>query len=116
AALKIFGNSMLFVVTAGLVDVFAMARNLGVSVQDAAGLFNRFQAGNLVKARAQKMASGDPTATFELSMARKDMRLRVEAAGPQQLMLLPAIAKRMDDAIAAGHGEHDMGVSLLPNQ
>ena len=42
-------------------------------------------------------------------MARKDMRLMLEAAGAQALVSLPAIAARMDDAIAAGHGKDDMG-------
>src|SRR2546421_4500889 len=35
AAYKIFGNSMLFVITAGVADVFAMAKGLGVSPSDA---------------------------------------------------------------------------------
>ena len=42
-------------------------------------------------------------------MARKDIRLMIEAAGQQPLTVLPAIAARMDDAIAKGHGKHDTG-------
>ena len=113
AALKIFGNSMIFVLTAGIADVFGMAANLGVPLQEAVGLFGKFHVGGLVNARAAKMASGDPTATFELAMARKDMRLMLEAAGSKPLVVLPAIAARMDEAIAAGHGQHDMGVSFV---
>ena len=113
AALKIFGNSMIFVLTAGIADVFGMAANLGVPLQEAVGFFGKFQVGGLVKARAVKMASGNPTATFELAMARKDMRLMLEAAGSKPLVVLPAIAARMDEAIAAGHGQHDMGVSFV---
>jgi 3-hydroxyisobutyrate dehydrogenase-like beta-hydroxyacid dehydrogenase len=116
AALKIFGNSMIFVLTAGIADVFGMAANLGVPLQDAVGLFSKFHIGGLVNGRAVKMASGDPTATFELTMARKDMRLMLEAAGTERLIVLPAIAKRMDEAIAAGHGQHDMGVSFVQSK
>ena len=74
AALKIFGNSMIFVLTAGIADVFGMAANLGVPLQDAVGLFSKIHVGGLVNGRAVKMASGDPTATFELTMARKCRR------------------------------------------
>jgi 3-hydroxyisobutyrate dehydrogenase len=116
AALKIFGNSMIFVLTAGIADVSGMAANLGVPLQDAVGLFSKFHIGGLVNVRAVKMASGDPTATFELTMARKDMRLMLEAAGTERLIVLPAIAKRMDEAIAAGHGQHDMGVSFVQSK
>jgi 3-hydroxyisobutyrate dehydrogenase len=109
AALKIFGNSMLFVMTAGIADILAMARNLGVSPEDAVGVFNRFNAGGAIGARAQKIARGDFSASFELTMARKDMRLMLEAAGAEALIALPSIARRMDDAIADGHGREDLG-------
>lgn len=69
---------MIFVITAGIADLFAMAK-------------------------------GDFDATFELTMARKDIRLMIEAAGQEPLTVLPAIAARMDEAIAAGHGKDDMG-------
>jgi 3-hydroxyisobutyrate dehydrogenase-like beta-hydroxyacid dehydrogenase len=110
AAYKIFGNSILFVITAGIVDVLAMAKSVGVSPQDAAGLFSRFKVGSVVATRADKIARADFAATFELTMARKDMRLMLESAGNEPLVVLPAIARRMDEAIAAGHGKDDMGV------
>jgi 3-hydroxyisobutyrate dehydrogenase-like beta-hydroxyacid dehydrogenase len=109
AAYKLFGNSMIFVINAGLADVLAMAKNVGVTPQDAAALFGRFKIGGLVAQRADKMARGDLEATFELTMARKDIRLMIEAAGAQPLIVLPAIAERMDQAIARGHGRDDMG-------
>jgi hypothetical protein len=43
-------------------------------------------------------------------MARKDMRLMIEAAGSQPLAVLTSIAARMDDAIANGHGAEDLAV------
>jgi hypothetical protein len=42
-------------------------------------------------------------------MARKDLRLMIEAAGAQPMVVLPGIANRMDDAIAQGHGKQDLG-------
>src|ERR1700704_3787239 len=109
AAYKIFGNSMLFVIAAGVTDVFAMAKGLGISAADALTVFSKFQPGGLIKSRGEKMARGDFNATFELTMARKDMRLMLEAAAGQPMTVLPGIAKAMDDAIAKGHGKDDLG-------
>jgi len=109
AAYKIFGNSMLFVIAAGVADVFAMAKGLGIAPADALAVFSKFQPGGVIKARGEKMARGDFSATFELTMARKDMRLMLEAAGGQPMAVLPSIAERMDRAIAGGHGKDDLG-------
>ena len=109
ASYKIFGNSMLFVIAAGLTDVFAMAKGLGIPATEALAVFSKFQPGGLIKSRGDKMARGDFSASFELTMARKDMRLMLEAAAGQPLTVLPGIAKAMDDAIAKGHGQDDLG-------
>jgi 3-hydroxyisobutyrate dehydrogenase-like beta-hydroxyacid dehydrogenase len=109
AALKIFGNSMLFVMAAGIADILAMAKNLGISPTEAISVFDRFNAGAAIAGRAKKIANGDFSASFELTMARKDMRLMLEAAGHEPLAALPAIAARMDEAIAQGHGKDDLG-------
>jgi 3-hydroxyisobutyrate dehydrogenase-like beta-hydroxyacid dehydrogenase len=109
AAYKIFGNSMLFVIAAGITDVFAMAKGLGISPADALAVFSKFQPAGVIKSRGEKMARGDFSASFELTMARKDLRLMLEAADGQPMVVLPSIAKRMDDAIASGHGRDDLG-------
>jgi 3-hydroxyisobutyrate dehydrogenase-like beta-hydroxyacid dehydrogenase len=108
AAYKIFGNSMLFVITAGVTDVFAMAKDLGIPAEDALQVFSKFQPCSVIKARGDKIVRRDFSASFELTMARKDLRLMIEAAGSQPLAVLPAIAKRMDEAIAKGHGADDL--------
>jgi len=109
AAHKIFGNSMLFVIAAGVADVFAMAKGLGIAPIDALAVFSKFQPAGLIKTRGEKMARGDFSASFELTMARKDIRLMIEAAGKEPLVALPAIAEAMDRAIAKGHGREDLG-------
>jgi 3-hydroxyisobutyrate dehydrogenase len=114
AAYKIFGNSMLLVITAGVADVFAMAKSLGIPPSDALQVFSKFQPGGAIKARGDKMARADFSATFELTMARKDLRLMLEAAGNQPLAVLPGIAARMDEAIARGHGSDDLGAIAAP--
>ena len=67
-------------------------------------------------ARAQKIARSDFSASFELTMARKDMRLMLEAAGAQALVALPSIASRMDEKIADGHGKDDLGAIAAPRR
>ena len=108
AAYKLFGNSMLFVITAGVTDVFAMAKGLGIPPGDALQVFSKFQPAGVIKARGEKMARRDFSASFELTMARKDLRLMLEAANGVPTIVLPAIAQRMDDAIANGHGRDDL--------
>src|SRR5438445_669384 len=45
AAYKLFGNSMLFVIAAGVADVFAMAKGLGIAPTEALQVFSKFQPG-----------------------------------------------------------------------
>jgi 3-hydroxyisobutyrate dehydrogenase len=114
AAYKLFGNSMLFAINAGLTDVLAMAKSIGVSGDDALALFSRFNTSMAIPMRGQKMVKGDFSAMFELAMARKDVRLMLESAGHQPLIVLPALAARMDEMIAAGHGKDDVAAIAAP--
>lgn len=110
AAYKLFGNAMLMVIVGGIADVYQLAARLGIPAAEAHGLFAHFKPGGVIDWRGKKMAEGDFTPTFELAMARKDVRLMIEAAGGAPLALLPALAARMDEVIAQGHGSEDVGV------
>jgi 3-hydroxyisobutyrate dehydrogenase len=110
AANKLFGNAMILTICAGLSDVFAMAATLGIDASDAHALFAKFNPTGVITYRGASMAKGDYTPTFELTMARKDARLMIEAAGLRDLAVLPAIATRMDDLIERGFGADDLGV------
>jgi 3-hydroxyisobutyrate dehydrogenase len=111
AAYKLFGNALLLVLVGGLSDVYQLAARLGVPATEAHGLFTRFKVGATVDVRGKNMAEGRFGAAFELLMARKDLRLMIEAAGPTPpLTLLPALAARMDQVIAEGRGREDVGV------
>ena len=55
--------------------------------------------------------AGDLPVSFELAMARKDMRLALDTAGAAApLIVLPALAAAMDRALAAGHAQDDVSV------
>jgi 3-hydroxyisobutyrate dehydrogenase-like beta-hydroxyacid dehydrogenase len=114
AAYKLFGNSMLFAINAGLTDVLAMASNIGVSGDEALALFSRFNTSMAIPMRGKKMVNRDFSAMFELAMARKDVRLMLESAGREPLIVLPALAARMDEMIAAGHGRDDVAAIAAP--
>lgn len=111
AAFKLFGNAMAFAVASGLADVFAVARGAGIEATEVLELFKTINPARQIEFRGGKMARGDYTPTFELAMARKDVRLMIETVpAGVPLAILPAIAARMDALIAAGHGGDDMGV------
>ena len=54
AAYKIFGNSMLFVIAAGVADVFAMAKGLGIAAGRRAGGVLEVPAGRRRSSRAAR--------------------------------------------------------------
>lgn len=110
AANKLFGNAMLIAIVAGLADVFSMAKTLGISASDALALFQKFNPAGVIAYRGSAMARGDYQAAFELTMARKDVRLMIESAGTAPLSVLPAVADRIDQLIERGFGADDMGV------
>lgn len=110
AGLKLLGNSMLFTIAAGLADVFTIAAGCGLSPADAMEVMARLKPAGALEVRGKKMAAGDFSASFELTMARKDMGLMLDAVGERPLAALRAIAARSDELIAQGHGAEDLGV------
>jgi 3-hydroxyisobutyrate dehydrogenase len=113
ASMKLLGNLFLMSMTGGLADMFALAKALAVPPAEAKQLFDFFNPGVTVGARANRMLEGDfANPSWELAMARKDARLMIEAAeaGAASLMLIPAIAKEMDRWIEKGHGKEDWTV------
>lgn len=112
AAFKLFGNAMIATIVAGLSDIYTMAKSTQIDPEDARQLFSHFKATATFDIRGKKMAAGDFSPTFELTMARKDVRLMLETAQRRgnPLYLLPAIASRMDELIKEGCGDRDIGV------
>ncbi|MCU0624477.1 MAG: NAD(P)-dependent oxidoreductase, partial [Gemmatimonadaceae bacterium] len=91
-------------------DMLAVAKGGGVSATDALRLFDFFDPSRIIAVRGKSMAAGDFTPSFELTMARKDVRLMLETAGAEPLAVLPGLASRMDTLIAAGEGAQDLAV------
>ena len=104
---KLFGNAMIICVSAAMADILTIAQASGVPGEDAIKLLGMLDLNAMVAGRGANMAKGNFTPSFELDMARKDVRLMLEAAGNRPLAALPAVAARMDQLIAQGHGSKD---------
>lgn len=110
AAFKLFGNLTLIGIMGVLGDVNRLAHAVGIGTEDAFSLFQHFNPGQSLPARAARIATGDVTKpSFELAMARKDVRLMIEEAqrGGMDLMVMPGVAAMFDAAIARGEGALD---------
>jgi len=110
AAFKLFGNLVIIGITGVLGDVNRLAHAVGISSEDAATLFKHFNPGQTLPARAARV-QGSKTAppSFEMTMARKDVRLMIEEAarGGVELYVMPGVAAMFDAAIARGEGSLD---------
>ena len=109
AVYKLCGNAMIVGVSALAADVFAVAAGGGVSPQDALRI-REIVNPPILSARADNMVGHNFSPSFELTMARKDVRLMLETSGSRPLAALAAIAGRMDGLIAQGHGAEDLAV------
>ena len=113
AAFKLLGNLFLMSMTAGIADMLTLAKALGIKAEEAAALFDVFNPGASMGPRVKRILEGDHAQpSWELSMARKDARLMLEAAekGGMNLAIVPAIARVMDHWIERGHGHDDWTV------
>src|SRR5256885_186028 len=102
--LSLAGDAPVDAVIAALLP--SLARGLEIDPAEAVALFETFKVTHTVEVRGKRMAHDDFAATFELAMARKDVRLMQETADATgaQLEVLPAIARHMDALLAAGFG------------
>ena len=110
AAFKLFGNLTLIGIMGVLGDVNRLAHAVGIPTSEAFSLFKHFNPGQFLPGRAARIESGEFTApSFEVSMARKDVRLMIEEAqrGGIDLFVMPGVAAMFDAAIARGEGALD---------
>lgn len=110
AAYKLFGNTFIIGVSALVADVFAVAAGSGVTPLESLDVLEILNPVSTIAGRGRNMAAANFTPSFELEMARKDVRLMMETAGAFPLAALPGIAQRMDTLIAEEHGHDDLSV------
>jgi 3-hydroxyisobutyrate dehydrogenase-like beta-hydroxyacid dehydrogenase len=110
AVYKLCGNAFIIGINSLVADVFSIAAGSQVAPGDALRILDFFNPSSVIAGRGRNMLAGDYPPSFELAMARKDVRLMIEAAGDLPLATLPAVAARMDELIAEGYGAEDLAV------
>ncbi len=113
AANKLFGNAMIIGLSSIMADILTIAKASDVKAEDAIKLLGLLDLNAMVAGRGKNMAAGNFAPSFELAMARKDVRLMLETVAYLPMSVLPGIAQRMDQLIVQGHGAEDASVVAI---
>jgi 3-hydroxyisobutyrate dehydrogenase len=109
--LKLVNNTLVAFAAEGVATSVALAGRLGLAPQtviDALGggpLVSPWQA-----AKLQRIAKGEFSAQFSLSLALKDVRLALQAADGDRFAVLACLADEWQQAVDAGLGGQDLTV------
>jgi len=109
--LKLVNNTWLAFAAEAVAASVALARRLGLeteTVMDALGggpLASTWQA-----AKLRRIADGEFSAQFALSLALKDVRLALQAAGDDRFAALLCLADEWQQAVDQGLGEQDLTI------
>lgn len=107
---KLLGNAMIIGLSSIMADILTIARASNVPGADAIKLLRLLDLNATAAKRGESIAKGNFAASFELAMARKDVRLMLETAGDLPMAVLPGVAKRMDQLMAQRRGGEDLAV------
>jgi 3-hydroxyisobutyrate dehydrogenase len=110
AAIKLLGNLFHISLTGGISDLLTLADSLKVPASELGTLLELLNPGVVAQGRLRKITSNTfDQPSWELSMARKDARLMMEQVASTQnsLMVVPAVAKKMDAWLERGKGKND---------
>src|ERR1700756_90506 len=109
--LKLVNNTWLAFANEAVAASMALARRLGldtgtvVGALDGGPLVSSWQA-----AKLHRVADGEFRAQFALSLALKDVRLALQAAGDGRLAALACLADEWQQAVDQGLGDQDLTV------
>jgi 3-hydroxyisobutyrate dehydrogenase len=110
AAIKLLGNLFHISITGGIADFITLAQSLNVPVEELGELLDNLNPTAVAKGRLKRITSNEfDKPSWELSMARKDARLMMEqgAKTHKTLMVIPAVAQKMDLWLEKGHANDD---------
>jgi 3-hydroxyisobutyrate dehydrogenase-like beta-hydroxyacid dehydrogenase len=110
AVIKLSGNAVIIGLSGVLADVLAIGDGAGLSPDETMKVFNILNIPGMLAGRGRNMAARNYAPSFELTMARKDVRLMLETAVDHPTPVLSSIADRMDVLVNAGHGADDLAV------
>jgi 3-hydroxyisobutyrate dehydrogenase len=108
---KLVNNTWLAFVTEAVATSVALAHRLGLETETVVGALDP---GPLVSpwqsAKLQRIIQGEFSAQFALSLALKDVRLAVQAAGDGRFATLACLADEWQQAVDRGFGDQDLTV------
>jgi 3-hydroxyisobutyrate dehydrogenase len=109
--LKLVANAWLALAAEAVNTSVALARRLGLETETVA---NALGGGPLVSpwqsAKLERIAKGDFSEQFALSLALKDVRLALEAAGAERFRALACLADEWQEVVDLGLGNRDLTV------
>ena len=109
--LKIVNNTWLAFASEAVAASVALARRLGLDTETVAEALG---GGPLVSAwqaaKLQRIATGDFSAQFALSLALKDVRLALQAADDDRFAALACLSDEWQQAVDHGLGDQDLTV------
>ena len=110
AAMKLLGNHLIVSFATGLSDTLSLCQAMNLPQDEITHLLEFFNPGTQLPVRLARIRARDfDNPTWTLDMARKDVRLMMDAAGKAdvELIALPAIAEAMDARQQDGDGSRD---------
>ena len=110
AVIKLSGNAVIIGLSGVVADVLSIGDGAGLTPDETMKVFGFLNVQGMLAGRGRNMAAGNFAPSFELTMARKDVRLMLETAVDHPTPVLSGIADRMDELIDAGHGADDLAV------
>lgn len=113
AVRKLLGNGLIIGLSALAGDLLQVGRAGGLADEQ---ILEALAAFSPMAARMGKRSAGHHggPVTFELAMARKDVRLMIETGGADGMGVLPGLAAAMDALIEAGHGAENYTLVSAP--
>ena len=110
AVYKLCGNATILPLVGIVAEVMRIADASGVDRTGAFEMMSKVNLNASLATRGSMMVSQNFDPQFTLNVARKDLRLMLETAGPLPMPMLRALAMEMDELIAEGKGELDVAV------
>ena len=109
--MKLVNNVLLAFTAEGVANSLALAHHLGLETSTVVGAFD---GGPLISpwetGKLRRIADGNYSAEFALSLALKDVHLALTDAGPDRFKVLAALASEWDQIVDNGFGDQDITV------
>jgi 3-hydroxyisobutyrate dehydrogenase len=109
--LKVVNNTLLAFASEAIVSSMAVARRLGLPTET---VVNAFSGGALIspwqEAKLERVAKGEYSPEFSLSLALKDVRLALQVTDDDQFAALAGLAEEWERALDRGFGDQDLTV------